>query len=140
MNMSFPDLRSQIFYEAYIIFCLQIIGDLEVQLRTREAKLVQYNCTFQPLVAIIGPGLDCIAQSFVVLGVNKYYEVDTPLKAVDICFKIFHVLHIKYPPECAQLWQFLQRAAYEMPRNHQYDPHYSTVESLLREFFEKFSS
>jgi len=113
---------------------LQIIGDLEVQLRARETKLIQYGCTFQPLVAIIGPELTCIKQSFVVLGIKKYYEVDTPLKAVDICFKIFHVLHIQYPPECAQLWQFLQRAAYEMPRNRRYDPHYSGVEVLLREF------
>ncbi|XP_067203610.1 uncharacterized protein [Linepithema humile] len=119
--------------ESFVLH-VKIIGDLEVQLRAREAKLIQYGCTFQPLVAIIGPELACIEQSFVVLGVKKYYEVDTPLKAVDICFKIFHVLHIQYSPECAQLWQFLQRAAYEMPRNCQYDPHYSGVEALLREF------
>lgn len=120
----------------YIIFCLQIIGDLEVQLKNRETKLALYGCTFQPLVALVGPNLDSIVQSFVVLGVQKYYEVDTPLKAVDIRYKIFHVLHIQYPPECTQLWQFLQRAAYEMPRNRQYDSYYNTVEILLREFSE----
>ncbi|XP_067210560.1 uncharacterized protein [Linepithema humile] len=76
--------------ESFVLH-VKIIGDLEVQLRAREAKLIQYGCTFQPLVAIIGPELACIEQSFVVLGVKKYYEVDTPLKAVDICFKIFHV-------------------------------------------------
>jgi len=70
----------------------------------------------------------------VVLGIRKYFEVNTALKAIDVCFKIFHALHTQYPPECAQIWQFIQRAAYEMPRNHQYDPHYSSVESLLNEF------
>lgn len=82
-------------------------------------------------MANVGPKLDEIHQSFVVLDIRKYFEVDTPLKAIDICFKIFHALHIQYPPECAQ---FIHRATYEMPRNRQYDPHYSSVEILLKEF------
>ncbi|XP_067206708.1 uncharacterized protein [Linepithema humile] len=74
--------------ESFVLH-VKIIGDLEVQLRAREAKLIQYGCTFQPLVAIIGPELACIEQSFVVLGVKKYYEVDTPLKAV-LLFRYFN--------------------------------------------------
>ncbi|KYM94584.1 hypothetical protein ALC62_14782 [Cyphomyrmex costatus] len=112
----------------------QIIGDLQVQLDLRQEKLTRYGCQLQPLVAIVGPKLEEIHQNFVVLGVRKYFEVNTPLKAIDVYFKTFHALYIQYPPECAQIWQFIQRAAYEMPRNHQYDSHYSSVESLLNEF------
>lgn len=117
-----------------IIFHFQVIGDLEVQLDYRQEKLAQHGCGLQPLVAIVGPNLEEIHQRFVVLGINKYYEVETTLKAVDICFKVFHALHILYPPECAQIWQFIQRAAYEMPRNRQYDPYYNSVEVLLKEY------
>ncbi|XP_071574491.1 uncharacterized protein [Temnothorax nylanderi] len=125
---------SKIEVQESFILHVKIIGDLEVQLRSRQEKLAQHCCDLQPLVAIVGPELPEIHQSFVVLGVRKYFEVDTPLKAIDVCFKVFHALHIQYPPECAQIWQFIQRAAYDMPRNRQYDPHYSSVEILLKEF------
>ncbi|KYN18886.1 hypothetical protein ALC57_08792, partial [Trachymyrmex cornetzi] len=91
---------------------VKIIGDLQVQLDLREKKLAQYSCPLQPLVAIVGPKLEEINQNFVVLGARKYFEVNTPLKAIDVCFKIFHALHIatkennivkgKYVPICGQ--------------------------------------
>ncbi|KAL0116378.1 hypothetical protein PUN28_009772 [Cardiocondyla obscurior] len=124
--------------EGFILH-VKIIGDLENQLLLRQEKLAQYGCDLQPLVVLVGPDLQNISQNFVVLGLKNYYEVETPLKAIDVCFKVFHALHLLYPLESAQIWQFIQRAAYEMPRNRQYDPHYSTVEILLKEFLSENS-
>jgi len=64
-------------------------------------KAYQYGCQLQPLVAIIGPTLEEIHQYFVVLGIRKYFEVNSALKTIDVRFKIFHALQTQYPPECA---------------------------------------
>lgn len=42
------------------------------------------------------------------------YEVDNPLKAFDIAFKIFHALDYKYPKECQREWFFMERCVYGM--------------------------
>jgi hypothetical protein len=34
------------------------------------------------------------------------------LNAVDICFKMFYVLDINYPWECANSWDFMQKVVF----------------------------
>jgi len=37
-----------------------------------------------------------------------YYKLETPIKALDTCFKSFHALNLQYPQEAEQIWWFIQ--------------------------------
>ncbi|XP_067213606.1 uncharacterized protein [Linepithema humile] len=88
------------------------IADLETRLQERTAKLQAFDQPLQPIAVIIGPSFDEIKQCFVVINTFRY-EVETPLKAVDLVFKSCNALNIRYPLEVGQLFMFLQRAIYE---------------------------
>lgn len=42
------------------------------------------------------------------------YNVDSPLKAFDIFFKVFHALHCCYPKQIEREMYFQQRAVYNI--------------------------
>jgi len=86
---------------------------LEIKLKERTKKLQSFGLTSQPIAVIVGPTFDEIHQCFLVI--NKFrYEVETPLKAVDLVFKSCHTLNIIYPPEVGQVFMFLQKAIYNI--------------------------
>ncbi|XP_046388184.1 uncharacterized protein LOC124167798 [Ischnura elegans] len=118
--------------EAFVLH-VKVIGDLETQLELRKDRLLNFGCQLQPLAAVVGPSWREIHQAFAIIG-PKYFEVETPLKAVDITFKAFHALNAQYPPEASQIWQFIQRAVYDIPRDRKFEPHFSFVETLLQDF------
>lgn len=97
-------------------------------------KLLQYKKGLQPFIAIIGPSLSNITQTFVYLYEEHRYEVHDTLTALDVVFKCIHALHTPYAVEAQQTWQFIQRAVYEI----QYDPvhnqYVTAVETLIKEF------
>lgn len=67
-----------------------------------------FNCglTVQPYVAIVGNSNDTIGYYTVINDI--YYKLETPIKALDICFKSFHSLNLQYPQEAEQIWWFIQ--------------------------------
>ncbi|KAB0805306.1 hypothetical protein PPYR_02276, partial [Photinus pyralis] len=42
------------------------------------------------------------------------YKVPTLSKGIDLCFKVYMVLVLKFPPENEHVWLFLQRAVYKI--------------------------
>lgn len=75
---------------------------------THEHKINRaFNCglTVQPYVAIVG-NQDAISYYTVINDI--YYKLETPIKALDICFKSFHALNLQYPQEAEQIWWFIQ--------------------------------
>lgn len=72
-----------------------------------------HGCTNQPLVIIEGPEIFNIHSSYISVD-EVVYKVDSPLRAVDSCFKLFHVLHAKYPPQSENIWLAIQKAFYEV--------------------------
>jgi len=48
------------------------------------------------------------------------YKVDTPLRAIDLCFKIFHVMNASYPPEAETAWTFIEQIVYKFPKTKTY--------------------
>lgn len=111
-----------------------MLGDIDVRRKERTRKLDKYKCRMQPTPAVIGLDPSEIEQSYVILNDNYRFEVDSPLKAVDITFKCIHALHLHYSSESGQMWQFLQQAVYGINRDPQFDPHYSKLSSLCKEF------
>ncbi|CAL1682707.1 unnamed protein product [Lasius platythorax] len=96
--------------EAFLLH-VKTIADLKIRLEERTTKLKSFGLTSQPIAVIVGPTFDEINQCFVCINQLRY-EVETPLKAVDLVFKSCNALNIQYPPEVGQLFMFLQRAIY----------------------------
>ena len=72
----------------------------------------KYNLGLQPYVIVVGATLDKIEAPYV--NINKtLYSIESPFKAIDICYKVFHVLNAKYPPESEQIWLLLQQCLYK---------------------------
>jgi len=65
----------------------------------------------QPLVIIVG-SIQLPTAAYVVVD-SATWKVSSPLKAVDICFKAFHVFHASYPAE-SHAWLLLQKAVYKL--------------------------
>lgn len=70
------------------------------------------NDQFQPTVIIIG-SLAKIKKAYIVFNDIKYLLNDV-VEAIDTVFQIFFALDCKYPHCSQQIWQFLQRAAFNI--------------------------
>lgn len=93
--------------------------------------MASLNLTVQPLIVVVGETLREAAASYVSVD-DVLYKIDSVIKAIDVCFKIFHVLHVKYPPECSLVWLLLQKGIYRMSTK--WDKKSTKVYTLLQEF------
>lgn len=66
-----------------------------------------------PRAILVGQDEDSIEKSFVRVN-GILYEVENPLKALDLTFKIIHALDADYPKESEREWQFFERAVYKI--------------------------
>ena len=66
-----------------------------------------------PYVPALGNDDHLSSQAFVIV-CGHAMENDTLLQAIDVCFKAFYVLDIKYPKQCENVWRF-QNIIYKMP-------------------------
>lgn len=73
--------------------------------RRRERK------DHHPIIALIGSQIENPTDIYVCFD-NIKYLVKTFPKAVNICFKIFHVFGIRYPIACANVWHYQGAAQY----------------------------
>jgi len=99
----------------------------------KENKASTFGLTVQPYVTLLcsDPSNEFIvAASYVII--NKFvYSVETPLKAVDICFKTFFALNLNYPKESNHIWQFIQQFLYEITTKT--DKNYQAVNHIIND-------
>jgi len=62
--------------------------------------------TVQPYVVIVGDVASQDATYHYAIINNTHYQLETAVKAIDVCFKLYHVLNLEYPPEAEQIWYF----------------------------------
>ncbi|XP_071574677.1 uncharacterized protein [Temnothorax nylanderi] len=86
-------------------------GDIKPVLSRLRDKALAREDTVQPYPIIVGPSLDRITDSYLVLD-SKLYSVESPLRAVDVTFKAFFALHAKFPKHATPLWLILQKSVY----------------------------
>ena len=92
----------------------QCIGDINISLASRSKdKYEPYNLALGAQAIVVGPDLDTISNSFVRIN-STMYEVENPLKALDITFKAMHALDCKYHKESIREWLFLEKAVYQL--------------------------
>jgi hypothetical protein len=86
------------------------------------------NLTVQPYIAIVGNIEDASS-------VLNYYtvidKIETPIKALDICFKSFHALNLNYPPEAEQVRWFIQDYFFEIANVHK--KKFVAVQTLIKD-------
>ncbi|KAK9736409.1 hypothetical protein QE152_g12506 [Popillia japonica] len=87
------------------------VSEVHISIDKKREKATKYGVTVQPYVLAVGPDLNNIISSYLVIDRNVY-KVQSMLKAIDICFKTYRALHLQYPLECEQIWLFLQKAIY----------------------------
>lgn len=85
---------------------------LNEERQNRHDKNKSRGITVQPYVVVAGP-LENITARYIVLD-DIVYDLPTVGCAVDTCFKIIWALYLEYPSECLRVWQFLQRAVYNI--------------------------
>ncbi|XP_011688830.1 PREDICTED: uncharacterized protein LOC105450593 [Wasmannia auropunctata] len=115
---------------------LNTIADFETRLQEQTAKLQSFGQPSQPITVIIGPSFDEIRQCLVVIDTFRY-KVETPLKAVDLVFKLCNALNIRYPVEVGQLFMCLQRAVYSFETlwdKHKNSQLTSSVLAIIQEY------
>jgi len=104
---------------------------LNAKIKERREKLNHFKLTLQPQAVIIGSSETDVKHSIIIVD-KIHYEVETPLKAVDIAFKCIHSLHAEYPKESEQVHLFLQTGIYDV--NTKYDKKFSAVSTLIKEY------
>lgn len=110
------------------IYHIKSTTELDSCFDQRQNKCFTLGITLQPFIIVVGNDFRSITASYVM--VNKYrYLVDSPLHAVDVCFKIYHALSADYSPECSNTWFFLQKGFYKIET--EFDPDSTVVNSRL---------
>lgn len=92
-------------------------------------KASELNITVQPYIIVIGPILFDIRTSYVCID-SILYSTDSILQALDMCFKVFHVLHLQYPVFTDYLRLILQRGLYDITTK--WDTMFSTTEHIIK--------
>ncbi|EZA51528.1 hypothetical protein X777_09743, partial [Ooceraea biroi] len=68
----------------------------------RKEAMKNLGITLQPFIIAVGLTLSEISSLYVCID-KVLYKVPSALKALEICFKSFHVLNAIYPPESKHL-------------------------------------
>jgi len=89
----------------------QVPGEIKRTITHLQARAAFKKETFQPVAIVVGENLESIEDSYVVIN-ERMYRVESPLRAVDVTFKVFHSLHLQYPQQSEVLWMLLQKLVY----------------------------
>lgn len=68
-------------------------------MQERKKKLLNWGITVQPYVLVCGSSVNNIDACYVILDMETQFLVQSPIRALDLCFKIIHAAHLEYSPE-----------------------------------------
>lgn len=112
----------------YFVYFFQNTQDIQAEIEKREVKYKKLNLTFQPSPIIVGEDLDHIVASYVRVN-DILYTVETPLKAVEVTFKVILALNALYSKEAEQVWLLIQKAVFKL--NTKFDSQFTSVNVIL---------
>jgi len=78
-----------------------------------ENSAFQKGTTLQLFPMIVGPTLATIHSSYVVIN-RRPILLESPLRAVEVAFKIFHALNCSYPIQSQRMWVVLSVALFNI--------------------------
>jgi hypothetical protein len=83
------------------ILLLQLANQMQEVVSRRRERVHAMGERMQPMVVLVGE-LSAMSSAYVIVD-NVTWQVQTAVKAVDICFNAYHVLHAHYPVE-SHVW------------------------------------
>lgn len=103
----------------------------------RQEKYEQYGLTAQPVPIWVG-SFQNIDASYVNIN-DQIYKVESPVKAIDVCFKLYFALEAKYPPEATLPWLLIQKGIYNISESlNGEDKKYVSLSLILSELKKYF--
>lgn len=93
-------------------------------------KKIAADGSVPPFVTVIGDILN--PKSIFCDFENIRYKVFSIIKAIDICFKAFHIFAIQFPEPCIHIWHFINMQFYKIgttPANPAIQMLYKTIQS-----------
>ncbi|CAI6348572.1 unnamed protein product [Macrosiphum euphorbiae] len=106
-----------------------MIAPTAVEIEEMLKRKYNVGDTIQPCIIIVGTV--CVPLEILVYFDGIKYKVFSPIKALDICFKIFHVFNIEYPIESVNVWLFVQKFFYNIVNK--YDKSCPLVNQIFNE-------
>lgn len=104
-------------------YIFQSAEDISNIQEKRIDKMYQIGLNVQPYIIVVGPTLADISSFFVSID-KVLYNVTSVLKAIDTCFKIFHVFNVQYPAASDHIWILMQRKLYKFITKYDKTPPY----------------
>ncbi|KAB0803135.1 hypothetical protein PPYR_00105 [Photinus pyralis] len=95
-----------------IILKAEFPADVETLIESKVQKLSSLDIPIQPFIIVQGSG--AVIQKTYAYMFGELYPVATVLKALDICFKAYHVYHIRYQFQSEHIWTFIQNSIYNL--------------------------
>ena len=77
-----------------------------------EKRTTDYKLGKKPLVVFLEKDKKIIKSLMYVN--NFYYELSSPLQAIEVTFKAFFSLQVEYPKESSSTWMVIQKRIYKM--------------------------
>jgi hypothetical protein len=92
-------------------------------LKEKRNDYQQMKLTIQPQLVIVGTLLN--PQEILVSIDNVIYKAESIVKAIDMTFKIYMALNLKYQITVEGVWLYIQKYLYDINLKH--DPLYTAV-------------
>ncbi|XP_011706192.1 PREDICTED: uncharacterized protein LOC105461394 isoform X2 [Wasmannia auropunctata] len=118
---------------SFILFLISP-ADIEHSIECQRNRAAALNLTLQPFVIFVGRD-DSSINAYYVCVDNTLYKIESALKAIDICYKCFFVLHACYPKESEQVWLLIQKCLYKMSTEYDTDVINTKVASIEKKFY-----
>jgi len=114
-------------------FLFQSFADLEHDIEHQRNRAAALNLTLQPFIIFVGRDASSVNGYYVCID-KTLYKIESALKAIDVCYKSFFVLHACYPKESQQVWLHIQKCLYKMTTKYDTDIINMKVVSIEKEF------
>ncbi|XP_070068933.1 uncharacterized protein [Drosophila takahashii] len=89
------------------------VGEIETYLKEIIELRYLSKTTLQPIICLKGSSPYDITEYYLYVS-SVFYKFDNILNCLDVCFKCFFVLNLKYPVECSLFWTFIQKFFYNI--------------------------
>ncbi|XP_024878368.1 uncharacterized protein LOC112458796, partial [Temnothorax curvispinosus] len=99
------------------ILSVNSFADFERDIERQRNRAAALNLTLQPFIIFVGRDASSVNAYYVCID-KTLYKIESALKAVDVCYKCFFVLHACYPKESQQIWLLIQKCLYNMTTEH----------------------
>lgn len=83
-----------------------LVGSTAIDLENKLKQKIDEKLPIQPIIMITGTINDPVNITVYIDG-NKY-KFHSIVKAVEVCFKLFHILNLKYPVESILIQSFIE--------------------------------